>query len=166
MSRGAGGAALLVSAAALGGCLTDSPRTTVGEPTVSERGAEGAVLAFPVTLVNRAGEPLPLQRVGYTVTLDGREVFSGLRSAQGTLRVNGEHRVVLPAAIVGALPMGAVTYSIRGWVTYTTTDKLAEIASDAGVVPWVDFAGSGTLTAGGVVAPGGVVGGGGSAGGQ
>ncbi|MCC6675999.1 MAG: LEA type 2 family protein [Phycisphaerales bacterium] len=131
-----------------GGCSSyEAPNLKVVEARVSERSAEGVVLMFTLDAENPNEEGLPLRSVDYRVLLDGREVFTGTRSAEATLRRYGTQQIRLPAVVAMTDP-GAVApaanYRIEGTLSYITPGEIAEILFDAGVrQPSVGFSGEG-----------------------
>lgn len=142
----------------LSGCSSyDAPRLTVSSVTIADQSDEAVVLLFTVDAANANEEALPLERVRYTVRLNGRVVFRGTRWAEATLRRVGTQQITLPAAIpfedapelrsdardqlVGGLP-----YRITGRMTYVTPGEIAQLLFDAGVRrPRVRFADEGVL---------------------
>lgn len=136
------------AAGLLGGCSSyEAPNLKVMEARVTERSGEGVVLTFTIDAENPNEESLPLRDVQYRVTLDGREVFSGKRSAEATLRRYGTQQIRLPAVVAMSEPgasAAAANYRIEGTLWYTTPGEIAEILFDAGVrQPSVGFSGEG-----------------------
>lgn len=142
--------ALWLSAAATlaAGCSTyQSPSLAVRDVRVAEQSEDGAVLAFTLDATNPNQVGLPLVRVRYDVSLDGRQVFSGVRSPEATLRRRGTQQIVIPAAIPldgGRLPEGPVRYRIDGRLQYITPGEFGQILFDLGVArPSVAFSDEG-----------------------
>jgi len=152
--RLAGGAVLIALAALGAGCTgASAPRLEHAAASVTERTAEGVALSFSIDAYNDNDIALPLRDVVYTVSLDGREVFRGTRSAEATLRRKGVQQLKLPAVIALApgevSPSGMQEFELRGTLTYVTPGKLAEVLFDSGVrVPSVGFATEGQVDLG------------------
>lgn len=132
----------------LGGCSAyEAPNLKVVDARVSERSTEGVVLMFTIDAENPNEEGLPLRSVDYRVSLDGREVFTGTRSAEATLRRYGTQQIRLPAVVALTEPGAgetAANYRIEGTLRYITPGEIAEILFDAGVrQPSVSFSGEG-----------------------
>jgi hypothetical protein len=145
----------------LGGCTSYAPPAlSVEGASVTERTPDGTAVAFALSAENSNDVALPLRTVEYTVTLDGREAFTGTRSAEATLRRKGVQRIVLPAVVTGAMELGGPTrYRLSGRVFYVTPGQLAEVLFDAGVrTPSAEFAFEGEVDLG-VGASAGAVGG-------
>ncbi|MGP1273193.1 MAG: LEA type 2 family protein [Phycisphaerales bacterium] len=147
-------AVLAVSAALPIGCSSyDAPRLEVTSVAVTERSDEAVVLEFTLDASNRNDVALPLERIRYSVRLDGREVFTGTRWAEATLRRVGTQQIRLPAAIrlEDAPALGDGTrYRISGRVTYVTPGEIAQLLFDAGVRrPTIGFRDEGVLEFGG-----------------
>ena len=93
---------------------------------------------------------MPLREVRYTVSIDGRPVFRGLRSPEATVRRFGSQEIKLPAVIAAepgqALPTGTATYTIDAEMLYVRPGILSQALFDAEIVqPSVDFVGTGTI---------------------
>jgi hypothetical protein len=110
-------------------------------------------MSFTLDAYNDNEIPLPLRDVTYSVTLDGREVFRGTRSAEATLRRKGVQQLRLPAVIAiepgDSPPTGMQEFRLSGTLTYVTPGKIAELLFDTGVrVPSVGFATEGQIDLG------------------
>ncbi|MBN8645488.1 MAG: hypothetical protein J0L61_09655, partial [Planctomycetes bacterium] len=70
---------LSLSAALLAGCLSTPkpPKFEVIDAGVTQRTEGGTVVTFLLKGTNENADPLPLENVSYSLSLDGREVFSG-----------------------------------------------------------------------------------------
>lgn len=141
---------MLVAVLLGSGCSSyDPPRLRVQEVTLADRSDEAVLLDFVLEATNRNEVELPLQTVDYAVSLDGRVVFEGRRSAEATLRRLGTQRIVLPAAVrlsPGAQATGLHRYRISGELTYVTPGEIAQALFDAGVRrPTIDFAQQGEI---------------------
>lgn len=147
--------ALTGLAALAGGCSRPGPPRfeAVGVTRIgaSEQGVE---LVFRIAAINDNKEALPLRKVDYTLSLDGREVFTGVRSAETTLSRFESHEFELPAVAPAEFEHagGIVAYRLSGSVTYLTPGKLSEVLFESNVlVPEadldirgeIDFAGGG-----------------------
>jgi len=126
---------LLVFVTSVSGCATaQAPSVALREMTVSFDEPDGAVLWFELTIVNRDTVDLPLAEARYTVSVDGEQVFEGVRSAEATAPARGEAVIRLPASApdgAGVQPGARVT--IRGRLTYLTPSRLSEELFDADV---------------------------------
>jgi hypothetical protein len=144
---------VLVLFALAGGCSYQPPKLQVVDAAVTSRTSEGFVVSFTLDASNANEEALPLREVRYTLELDGKQVFSGNRSAEATLRRLGTQRLSLPAAVPiqpdQPAPTGVVPYTLRGSLTYVTPGALAEVLFDTGVrQPKVTFRQQGTVDLG------------------
>lgn len=141
---------LSLAGALLAGCSTyDAPTLSVVDARITQETDAGVVIDFGLDASNTNEFEVPLERVSYTLRLDGRRVFTGTRSAEATVRRLGTQRVTLPAAIDLAkfeLPTGDVPYELSGSVVYVTPGEIAELLFDAGVRrPKAKFRHRGTL---------------------
>ncbi|MEM9373368.1 MAG: hypothetical protein AAGA55_06970 [Planctomycetota bacterium] len=117
-----------------------------------ERTEERAVLAFSVEATNPNREPMELGPATYTVWLDGREVFTGVRSPQSTLHTYSSHVFELPAVIPANISNagGEIDYQLRGIVVYKNPGALSDVLFDADfVVPEAALDLAGTIDRGG-----------------
>ncbi|MBL8765024.1 MAG: LEA type 2 family protein [Phycisphaerae bacterium] len=135
--------------AAAGGCSSYSdPSLSVAGASVRERTDEALVLSFDISGINPNEVALPLRAVRYDVSLDGKPVFRGVRSAEATLRRKGEQRFTLPAVVRAAdLPAASdARFAITGSVEYLTPGELAEVLFDTGLRrPSASFSGAGQV---------------------
>jgi hypothetical protein len=147
-TRHAAGLALGAAAATMGGCWsTPTPTLSVAGVRAGDRTADGSLIEIEVEATSTADEALPLTEVEYVLTLEGREVFRGVRSPEATIRRFGVQRLVLPAVVPGGVTVSGA-YSVRGTLTYIEPGTITEVLFDLGVrTPTVDFAGSGTVSA-------------------
>lgn len=126
-----------LAGAALTGCSAyDAPTLSVESARITQETDAGMVIEFGVDASNSNEFELPLERVSYTLRLDGQRVFSGTRSAEATIRRLGTQQITLPAAIDLSkynVPTGEVDYELSGSVVYVTPGELAELLFDAGV---------------------------------
>jgi hypothetical protein len=139
-----------LACAVLTGCSTyDAPTLSVASARITQETAAGMVIDFGVDASNTNDFEVPLERVSYTLRLDGQRVFTGTRSAEATVRRLGSQRITLPAAIdldKYQLPTGDVEYELSGSVVYVTPGEIAELLFDAGVRrPKAKFRHRGTL---------------------
>lgn len=130
-------------------CALLSACTFVKSPEVEHLGVreisleEGrAVYGFRFRATNPNRDPIPLGEVTYTLTMNGEEVFSGVRSPQATLDAYGDREFEVPAVIdrtVVALE-GIVDYRINGELTYIPPGRFAkELFRTRVSVPSVSF---------------------------
>jgi hypothetical protein len=107
----------------------------VGTRLADERpGAIVLVIDFDAQNTNEI--ELPLREIDYTVSLDGREVFRGVRSPEATLRRLGSQSFSIPAVLVfdpADRPVGPRRYIVEGELKYTTPGEIAQILFDTGV---------------------------------
>lgn len=132
----------------LTGCSSyTAPTLHVADARLTDRTEHGVALAFVMEATNDNPEPLPLRRAAYSLELDGKRVFHGVRSAEATLRQNGTHRIVLPAGVAASeAPAGVVRYRLSGDVQYVTPGAFAEVLFDTGVRrPRTAFVQEGTI---------------------
>ncbi len=146
---------MLIGMAALAvGCSRPGPPRfeAVGVTRVGAS-AEGVELVFHIAAINDSKEPLPLRRVSYTLALEGREVFTGVRSPETTLSRYETHEIDLPAIVPPEYDTrGVAPYRLSGSVTYLTPGKLAEVLfesdmlvpeADLNIAGEIDFGGGG-----------------------
>jgi hypothetical protein len=131
---------------------TKSPGVDVTGVQLGDVTDEGFVLHFDLRMENPNIEPLELDEVHYRVSIDGREVYRGRRSAEATLSAGGDKILRLPAVVTpvqggdATPPVGEVEYAISGTLWYLTPGELAEILFDSGVRrPSVGFRQAGAL---------------------
>jgi hypothetical protein len=146
-------AGVLAAPALLAGCYSQpAPAIRVVDAHVVEATSDGVVVLFTIEGENRGTDSLPLRAVNYNVSIGGRPVFEGVRSAGRTLPRGGSQSITLPAAApVGAFPAGppraGAPFEITGTIEYETPGVLSDILFDAGVLrPTVAFSGVGALS--------------------
>jgi hypothetical protein len=118
---------------------------------VAEEGPGALVLDVTIAAQNRNHVELPLREIDYTVRLDGREVFRGVRSPEATLRRLGEQSFTVPAVVTyaGERPTGMHAIEIEAEVKYITPGELAQALFDTGVRrPTVRFRDAGRVELG------------------
>lgn len=151
MTRTAWALISLFTAWAFNGCADPRPpRLSVIDAAVTQRTPDGTVITFDLIGENPNAEPLPLDEVRYSLSLEGREVFSGTRHAQATLPARGVQRVRLPVAVPSGefvVPdLGQSRYRLSGSLVYRIPGSIAEVFFDAGLRrPSTGFSESGTL---------------------
>jgi hypothetical protein len=108
---------------------------TVADARVTERSDEGMAVVFTLDAANANQEAVPLREATYSLELEGKPVFRGVRSAEATLRSRGTQQFALPAAFpLSMLPAsGAVRYRLSGSIEYITPGAFAEVLFDTGV---------------------------------
>ncbi len=138
--------------AALGGCAGKPPSFKVVDVAVTEESPEASVVTFVLEGENTSKDPLPLRQVNYSLSLDGKQVFSGTRQAEITLPAAGGpvQRMALPVVVrtedTGGQPLGQREYRFSGSVEYIVAGALAEYFFDSGVRrPKTGFGESGKL---------------------
>jgi hypothetical protein len=145
----------LVLMAFLGGCSKYmAPTLDVTGVRVLEETPAGLVLEFSIDAANRNEVELPLREVRYSLMLDGREVFRGVRSPEAALRRLGTQTVRIPAVIpIGEgqpRPTGRQRYTLDGTLAYTTPGQFAQVLFDIKVRrPRVGFRDEGEVELGG-----------------
>jgi hypothetical protein len=125
-----------------------APELTVAAAELTERTADGTAMQFVLNAENPNTESLPLREVRYSVVVDGRRVFSGVRDAQATLRRLGTQQIRLPAAVPASTPLpgGSAEYRVVGSLTYVTPGRFADVLFDAGLLrPNVGFQEQGSI---------------------
>lgn len=147
-------AALGVVGLGLVGCSSSSPPTLrVTEVEVGERTSEGLVLYFNLDAANRNEVELPLEQVRYTLSLDGKEVFRGVRSPEASLRRLGTQPVRFPAVVpLGPGepgPSGQTSFEIEGRLEYRSPGEISRLLYDNGIYrPTVSFRDAGRIDLG------------------
>lgn len=137
-------------AAGLGGCSTAKPpRFETHLASVTATTNEGVAFEFLLDAYNDNDFGLPLRTLDYQLDIDGQTVFRGTRSAEATIRANGQH----PVRVTASAPVGQSAdtgerldvsglrqYVLTGSVTYVTPGAFAELLFDQGVrVPSQSF---------------------------
>ena len=145
-------AALLAAGAPLAGCAgIRAPGFEVLSVALESETDEAFVLDFTLRATNDNDEAVPLREIRYTLTLEGKRVFSGVRSAEVTLPPGGVQIITLPASVL--IAEGVPTpdderadYRLAGAVTYLAPGSIAELLFDANVRrPTAHFADAGVL---------------------
>lgn len=95
-----------------------------------------SVLTFDVRATNPNREPMELGRATYTLTLDGEDVFTGIRSPESTLHTYSSRTFSLPVVLPTAMTDrgGQLPYRLSGTVIYKNPGALADVLFDAEVV--------------------------------
>ncbi len=132
--------ALLALVLAVVGCGHTPPTFEVVGARLAERTDDGVVLHFDLDATNTNQDELPLEVANYSLSIDGKRVFTGRRSPEATLRRFGTQRITLPAAIPledpaegDALTTGLHRYRLEGSITYLAPGVLADVLFDARV---------------------------------
>lgn len=127
-------ASLVLGCAGLTGCSgTAKPTALVGDAAIRDRTPEAAVVEFVVETANPNDIELPMRGVVYSLSVDGRRVFSGRRDAQATMPRGGSQTITIPAVIPmgeGGVTPGVHRYSLRGRVFYSLPSQLADVLFD------------------------------------
>lgn len=135
--------------ALLAGCSYSAPKLSVSGARITDRSDQGVVVSFTVDALNANPVEFPLREVHYTLTLDGKPVFFGVRSPEASLRRLGTQQFSFPAVIPlapGQALTGEHPYLIDGTLDYTAPGELAQTLFDTGVRrPSVSFHQSGTI---------------------
>ncbi len=146
-------AGMVVLAAGAAGCGQRSPRVAVAAVTLGDSSDEALVLQFQLDLVNRGSEPLRLREFRYRLSVDGKPVFRGRRTAEATLGAGVTRRMQVPAVLrydrmgwTATDRPAEIPYTMSGSLLYISPGELAEILFDTGVrKPTVGFEGKGTV---------------------
>jgi Late embryogenesis abundant protein len=147
-------AVLIFSACLLAGCSSYSaPGLKIASARIAEETGSGLVLDFAIDATNRNEIELPLYEVRYTLRLDGREVFSGVRSPEASLRRFGTQTIHIPAVVAvspgSPRPTGPRAYSLDGTLGYITPGQVARVLFDIKVRrPRVGFHEEGSIDLG------------------
>lgn len=101
-----------------------------------ERSDDQAVLSFSVQATNPNREPMELGPATYTLSIDGRDVFTGVRSPQSTLHTFSSHTFELPAVVPAEISasVGEINYQLRGVVVYKNPGALSDVLFDSEVI--------------------------------
>lgn len=138
---------LLAGAGALPGCVGGkAPSFTLERVVRTDRAETATKVDFILRGVNPTRNAYPLREVVYSVRIDGRSVFQGVRSAEATLPPNDALEFRIPAPIpfdiVGPLAGRTVEYEVAGTIAYLPPGPIAAILYDLGiqrrVVPFRD----------------------------
>jgi LEA14-like dessication related protein len=141
----------IVPLALSAGCSSYTPPSMeVADARVTERTQEGVALAFTIDAANPNDDALPMREATYSLEIEGQRVFTGIRSAEATLRRRGSQQFILPVGIPASaltgLTAGTVRYRISGNVEYVVPGAFAELLFDTGVRrPEASFADEGTI---------------------
>lgn len=133
-------------AALLAGCSDTAPRLNVVGVREVERTAQGTVLAIDIDAENANDVAMPLREIAYSISINGRPVFTGTRSPEATIRRFGTQRLTVPAVVSGGIGTTSGLYEVRGDLEYVAPGRLAEILFDTGVrTPSASFVGRGAV---------------------
>jgi hypothetical protein len=136
---------------AISGCSSYAPpRLGVSSARVTEQSPQATVVQFEIAAENTNAEELPLRQVRYSLAIDGREVFRGVRSPGATLRRLGTQTFTIPAVLVqpegSPPPVGMHRYTLAGSLEYVTPGSIAQILFDIRVRrPSVSFREEGSI---------------------
>lgn len=132
----------------LGGCGLTAPRLTVTDVHASDVEPTGKVIMIVVEAQNLSNDALPLRDATYSLSLNGRQVFTGKRSPESTLRMFGAQKISLPVALPreGVPPAGIAKYEVSGSVVYLPPGRFNEILYEYGLLrPTTSFRGTGEI---------------------
>lgn len=117
------------------GCSgTTPPRALVTDARLREKSAEAAVVEFVIEASNPNNVELPIRDITYTLSVDGRQVFSGKREAMATMSRGSTQSVTIPAVVPmgeGGVEAGVHRYSLRGLLHYSLPTQLADVLFDS-----------------------------------
>lgn len=119
------------------GCATaKAPRFESHSASVTDSTSTGVAFEFLLIATNDNDFGLPLRTLSYSLDIDGQTVFRGTRSAEATIRANGDQTVRLaasaPVESESADVSGLRRYVLTGTVTYVTPGAFAELLFDQG----------------------------------
>ncbi len=141
-----------ILACTLGGCTSTLPPTFTADGIRElESFDERTRVVFLTNAENPNREPIPLEQITYSVSLDGEAVYSGVRSPETTLPGYSSLLFELPAIVgSGVLSSGRdVQYAIDGSVKYHVPGAFAEVLYDADIkVPEAPMKIEGTINLG------------------
>lgn len=148
-------ALVLVSLISLG-CQSDKPvdsTSFVDTPQAQIIGArqvaqtsEGARVIATVDITNPNDIALPIARVDYTLTIEGKETFSFSETGNQTLTKKQVRRLELPAAFASDASLVGASYTLEGSASFEPPGELRRFLTDSGIpLPKVTFAGSGVI---------------------
>ena len=137
---------------AIAGCTSTLPPTFSADGIRELESFDGRTrVVFLINAENPNREPIPLEQIAYRVSLDGEDVYSGLRSPETTLPGYSSLLFELPA-IVGSTVLSSgrdVQYAIDGSVKYHVPGVFAEVLYDADIkVPEAPMKIEGTINLG------------------
>ena len=135
--------AIALASCLCAGCASyRKPVVVVSDASAGEAGSEALRLNFTIDLDNPNRESLRLSEFDYEVTIDGKPVYKGTRSAEATL-ASADHRQMIVPAIVRYDDMGwsqdqlpqTVRFAINGKLSYITPDELSRTFREMGFPP-------------------------------
>ncbi len=142
-----------LASTALSGCHT-KPTIEVVDARVTGRTAEAVLVEFDLDATNPNDFDLPMHEASYSLSVDGRQVFHGARSAEATLGRGSTQRIVLPVPVPAAGASGERRYLLTGSIQYVTPSELADVFFDARLIrPSVGFSDRGVLDLGPTLSP-------------
>lgn len=122
-------------AAQLAGCSgTTRPSATVTGASLGERTPDAVVVEFEIKTDNPNNIELPMRDVVYSLSVDGRRVFSARRNALATMPREGTQTIKIPAVIPlgeGGVSADVHRYTLRGSVFYSLPSQLADVLFDS-----------------------------------
>ena len=129
-------APIALAAVAAGCSRPGPPRFEAVGVTRAGASDEGVELVFRIAAINDDPDPLPLRKVTYSLSLEGAEVFSGVRSPETTVSRFETHEFDLPALVPASYDTRTdpVPYRLSGSVTYLTPGKLAEVLFESDIL--------------------------------
>ena len=137
----------------LGGCLTRPPIIAVDSVEIVERNEMAMAMHYNLVLTNPNDKPIEPLEFTYSVSVEGRGVYSGRHAAEMTLDAGGQKRpLAMPAVIpfdrdgwtAETVPESA-RWSMSGTLVYVDEGVFAETLLDLGYKPSTSFAASGDL---------------------
>ena len=137
------------------GCSsTKAPTVEITDVALGEVTDEGFVLNFGLDLNNANDKPLSLTDIKYQLSIDGKRVYSGVRSAEATIAAGSAKHLVAPAVVLyeelgtSNVP-DLINYRLNGKLWYLKPGALAETMADVGLQrPSVSFKKRGELQLG------------------
>lgn len=142
--------ATLASLPLIGCSGISTPKLSIVDVQQDEHEPTGRRIMIVVKAENLSDEQLPLRDATYVVRLDGKEVFSGQRSPESTLRKWGVQELRFPVALPSdrwPTTDSPVRYDISGSLVYLPPGKLNEILYDYRLLrPTASFSGTGQVS--------------------
>lgn len=90
------------------------PQIQFATPRITQLTFTGATIEFPITVTNRSGYPLPINRVGGALQIAGANVGSLDSGEIGTLTAHGTRQITVPLTLHFAQAASAATALTRG----------------------------------------------------
>jgi hypothetical protein len=131
----------------LAGCFSHaSPEVSLAGAQLAQSNDTARVVNITLDARNPGPDPIAIYDVRYAVTVDGHEVFEGVRAGEAVLGRYATRSIVLPVAIpASVLGAGSTPAEVSATVTYVPPGAFREVLFDAGWKPTVSVRGPATL---------------------